>query len=54
MSLKDRIPTTDLLHLGLSSINDMLRWNRLRFHGHVLPTDDDAWLKKATMYYVDG
>ena len=32
VSLKDRIPTTDLLlHLGLSSINEMLRWNRQRF-----------------------
>ena len=36
VSLKGRIPTTDLLlHLGLSSINEMLRWNQLRFHGHL-------------------
>ena len=53
--LKDYIPTTDLLlHLGLSSINGMPCWNQLRSHGHLLCMDDDAWHKKATMYYVDG
>ena len=53
--LKDRIPTTDLLlRLGLNSINDMLRWNRLRFHGHLIRMDDDIWPKKATMHYIDG
>ena len=53
--LKDCIPTTDLLlHLGLSSINGMPRWNQLRPHGDLLCMDDDAWHKKATMYYVDG
>ena len=55
VALKDRIPTTDLLfRFGLSSINEMLRWNRLRFHGHLLRMDDNAWPKKATMHYVDG
>ena len=55
VSLKDRIPKTDLLlRLGLNSINDMLRWNRLRFHGHLIRMDDDAWPKKTTMHYVDG
>ena len=54
MSLKSRIPTTDfLLHLGLSSINEMLRWNRLRFHGHLLLMNDDAGPKKPTMHWVD-
>ena len=34
--LKNRILTTDLLlHFGLNSVNDMLRWNQLRFHGHL-------------------
>ena len=26
----------------------------MRFHGHLLRIDDDAWPKKATMHYVDG
>ena len=36
VSSKDCIPTTDLLLClsGLSSINEMLHWNQLRFHGH--------------------
>ena len=43
VSLKNRIPTTDLLlRLGPNSINDMLRWNRLRFHGHMIRMDDDG------------
>ena len=55
VSLKGRIPTTYLLlHLGLNSISDMLRWKQLRFHGHLIPWNDDAWPKKATMHYVDG
>ena len=55
VSLKDRIPTTDLLdRLGLCSIKDVLRWNRLRFHGHLIRMDDDAWPKKATMHHIDG
>ena len=54
VTLNDRIPTTNLLlRLGLNSINDMLRWNRLRFHGHLTRMDDDAWPKKAAMHYVD-
>ena len=32
----------------------MLRWNRLRFHGHLIRMDDDTWSKKATMHYEDG
>ena len=55
VSLKDRIPMTDLLlRLGLSSISEMLWQNRLRFHGHLLCVDDDKWPKKAMTHYVDG
>ena len=43
VSLKDRIPMKDLLlRFGLNSINDILHWNRLRFHGHLLRMSDDA------------
>ena len=49
------IPTLDLLlRLGLNSINVILRWNQLRFHGHLIRMDDDKWPKKATMHYIDG
>ena len=55
MSLNNCIPVTNLLLcLGLSSINEMLHWNRLRFHGHFLHMDDNAWPKKAIMHYDDG
>ena len=44
VSLKDRIQWTDFLFcLGLSSIKVMLR-----FHGHLIQMDDNAWPKKAT------
>ena len=50
LPLKDCIPTTDLLlHLGLSSIKHMLRWNRLMFHRHLIRIVDDAWTKKTTI-----
>ena len=26
----------------------------MSFHGHLIPMDDDAWPKKATMHYIDG
>ena len=53
VSLKDHIPSTSLLLcLGLISINDMLCWNRLRFHGYLICMDDDAWPKKTTICYV--
>ena len=42
-----------LLRLPVSYINEMLRWNRLRFHWHLLRMDDNARPRKANMYYVD-
>ena len=54
MSLKDRISMAGLLlRLPVSYINEMLRWNRLRFHWHLLRMDDNARPRKANMYYVD-
>ena len=26
----------------------------MRFHGHLICMDNDAWPKRATMHYVDG
>ena len=51
VSLKDRIPTADLLlPLGLNSVNEILGWNRLAFHGHLIRMDGDTCPKKATMH----
>ena len=53
VSLKDCILMTNLLlRLGLNSIN-MLRWNLLRFHRHLIHIYE-AWPKAATMHYIDG
>ena len=40
--------------LGVSPIKDILRWIWLRFYGHFVHMEDNAWPKKATMRYVDG
>ena len=55
VSLKDHIPTTDLLiRLGISSIKDVMRYNRLSYYGHLVPMDDDAWPKMVKFHNVDG
>ena len=54
VSLNNYIPVTNLLCLGLSSINEMRHWNRLRFQGRFLHMDDNAWPKKAIKHYDDG
>lgn len=50
------VPTTDLLFpTGLnSSIKDVMRWNRMRFHEHLRRMYEDEWPKKFTLNYVDG
>ena len=48
VSLKDHIPSADLLkRLGIDSIKDVLRWNRLRYHGHLIRMEDDVSPKKG-------
>ena len=55
VSLKDHIPSADLLsRLGINSIKDVLRWNRLRYHGHLIRMDDNVWPKKAILHHIDG
>ena len=55
VSLKDHIPTTDLLiRLGISSIKDVMRYNRLSYYGHLVRMDDDAWPKMVKFHNVDG
>ena len=55
VSLKDHVSSADLLlRLGLNSIKDVLRWNRLRYHGHLVRMEDDVWPKKVSSYGING
>ena len=49
VSLKDHIPSADLLN----TFKDVLRWNRLRNHGH-LTCMEDVWPKWATLQEIIG
>ena len=40
--------------LGLHSIDDTLRYNRLRWYGHHKRMDNDRWSKKIMDYNVTG
>jgi len=43
----DRFPSRELRErLGIDDITLVLQQNRLRWYGHVLRKDDDAWVKK--------
>jgi len=47
IKLKDRFPSRELRErLGIDDITLVLQQNRLRWYGHVLRKDDDAWVKK--------
>ena len=38
--------------MGIESLFDTMRWNRLRLLGHVLQKDDDDWVKKIMLFEV--
>ena len=40
--------------LGLHSIDDTLRYNRLRWYGHLKRMDNDRWSNKIMDYNVTG
>ena len=53
--LADRVPSEQLRsRLGLSSLEDALRWGRLRWFGHLERMDDECWPKKIVHINVDG
>ena len=55
VKLKDRLPSKELRErLGVDDIALMLQQNRLRWNGHVLRKDDDAWVKKCMEDEVKG
>ena len=49
VSLRDRVPSAELRErMGIESVSDAMKQNRLRWLGHVLQKDDDDWVKKIT------
>ena len=39
--------------LGLSSVDDVLRTNRLRWYGHIKRMEEEAWQQKVTSFEID-
>ena len=55
VTLNDRVSTDNLLScLSISNFEDMLRWNRLRYHGHIHRMDVNTWPKKIVAHEVQG
>ena len=55
VSLRDRVLSTELRErMGIESVSDTVKQNRLRWLGHVLQKDDDDWVKKITLFEVEG
>ena len=55
VSLRDRVPSAELRErMGIESVSDALKRNRLRWLGHVLRKDDDDWVKKIMSFEVEG
>ena len=38
--------------MGIESVSHAMKWNRLRWLGHVLWKDDDDWVKKIMSFEV--
>ena len=55
ISLRDRVPSAELRErMGIESVSDAVKRNRLRWLGHVLRKDDDDWVKKIMSFEVEG
>ena len=55
LSLGDRVPSAELRErMTIESLSDAMKWNRLRWLGHVLQKDDDNWVKKIMSFKVEG
>ena len=55
VSLKDRVPSAEVRErMKIESVSDVVKWNRLRWLGHVLQKNDDDWVKKSMSYEVEG
>ena len=55
VSLRDRMQSAELRErMGIESVSDAVKRNRLRWLGHVLQKDDDDWVKKIMSFEVEG
>ena len=55
VSLTDRVPSAEPRErMGIESVSDAVKWNRLRWLGHVLHKDDDNGVKKIMSFEVEG
>ena len=55
ITLKDRKSCEELRQrLGINSVSDVLRRNRLRWFGHVERNNDDDWVKACQRLEVAG
>ena len=53
--LRDRVPSAELRErMGIESVSDAMKQNRLRWLGHVLRKDGDDWVKKIMSFEVEG
>ena len=49
------MPSAELKErMGIESLSDAVKRNRLRWLGHVLQRNDDDWVKKIMSFEVEG
>ena len=55
VSLRDRVLNAELRErMGIESVSDTVKRDKLRWLGHVLRKDDDDWVKKIMSFEVEG
>ena len=53
--LCENIPMSDLrIHMGISSTEDVIRYNCLRWFGHLQCMDEEKWPRKILNFEVNG
>ena len=53
VSLKDRMLSAEPWErIGIESVSDVMKWNQLKWLGHVLHKYDDDWVKKSILHEV--
>ena len=49
------MPSAELRErMGIESVSDAMKQNRLRWLGHVLQKDDDDWVKRIVLFEMEG
>ena len=55
MKLSDHVSSNSLCdRLGIIQLADHLRWNRMRYFGHLKRMNPQTWPVKVLTYEVDG